>query len=122
MQGVNMSLTKEEKNKEAISTFLAYNGITPETAMGYHKFETAYHVGENRIFREMTPVIFHIHTPSPVNVILPEINDIEFETQFKISQEDFHFDDDNETLVITSEKSDKHNEGYKILVHSLYLD
>jgi len=117
-----MSATKEEKNKEAISTFLAWNAITPETAMGYHKFETAYHVGQERIFREMTPVIFHIDRPSPVNVIIPEINDIEFETQLSITKQDFFFDDDNETLVITSETSDKHNQSYKILIHSLYLD
>jgi len=104
-----MSLTKEEQNKEAISTFLAYNGITPETAMGYHKFEVAYHVGESRLFREMTPVIFHIDRPSSINVILPEINDIEFETQLKITEQDFHFDDDNETLVITGDNSEKHN-------------
>ncbi|MDF1876308.1 hypothetical protein JHD47_00575 [Sulfurimonas sp. SAG-AH-194-L11] len=117
-----MSLTKEEVNKEAISTFLAWNAITPETAMGFNKFEVAYHVGDSRVFREMTPVIFHIHTPSAINVILPEINDIEFETQFKLSQEDFHFDDDNETLVITSYKSEKHDQNYKILIHSLYLD
>lgn len=117
-----MPHTKEQLNKEAISTFLAYNGITPETAMGYHKFEVAYHVGGSRIFREMTPVIFQIHTPSDINVVLPEINDIEFETQLKISQQDFHFDDDNETLVITGDTSDKHNQNYKILIHSLYLD
>jgi len=114
--------TKEQKNKEAINTFLAYNGITPETAMGYHKFETAYHVGSKRIFREMTPIIFNIHMPSDINVLLPEINDIEFETQFKIAHHDFQFDDDNETLVITGDTSKKHNQNYKILVHSLYLD
>ncbi len=117
-----MSQTKEEINKEAISTFLAWNAITPETAMGYHKFEVAYHVGESRIFREMTPVIFHIDRPSNINVILPEINDIEFETQLKISQQNFHFDDDNETLVITGDTSEKHEHNYKILIHSLYLD
>lgn len=117
-----MDYRKEEKNKEAIITFLAYNGIAPETAMGYHKFETAYHVGDTRIFREMTPVIFQIHTPSDINVVLPEINDIEFETQLKISQQIFHFDDDNETLVITGDESKKHSQRYKILIHSLYLD
>jgi len=117
-----MSLTKEEINKEAISTFLAWNAITPETAMGFNKFEVAYHVGNDRIFREMTPVIFQIHTPTDINVLLPEINDIEFETQLKMTQQTFHFDDDNETLVITGDTSDKHNQNYKILVHSLYLD
>ncbi|HIP20082.1 MAG TPA: hypothetical protein EYG70_03055 [Sulfurimonas sp.] len=117
-----MSLTKEEQNKEAISTFLAWNAITPETAMGFNKFEVAYHVGESRIFREMTPVIFHIDRPSTINVILPEINNIEFETELAISQQTFHFDDDNETLVITDNISDKHNQNYKILIHSLYLD
>jgi len=117
-----MSQTKEEINKEAISTFLAWNAITPETAMGYHKFEVAYHVGDDRKFREMTPVIFHIDKPSSLNVILPEINDIEFETEFKITEQTFGFDDDNETLVITGDRSTKHKENYKILIHSLYLD
>ncbi len=117
-----MSLTKEEINKEAISTFLAWNAITPETAMGFHKFEVAYHVGDERIFREMTPVIFNIHTPCDIHVVLPEINDIEFETQLKMTEQNFHFDDDNETLVITGDESTKHNQSYKILIHSLYLD
>ncbi|SFV53717.1 hypothetical protein MNB_SM-4-390 [hydrothermal vent metagenome] len=117
-----MSLTKEEINKEAISTFLAWNAITPETAMGFHKFEVAYHVGDERIFREMTPVIFNIHTPCDIHVVLPEINDIEFETQLKMTQQTLHFDDDNETLVITGDESTKHNQSYKILIHSLYLD
>jgi len=117
-----MSLTKEEIKKEAISTFLAWNAITPETAMGFHKFEVAYHVGDERIFREMTPVIFNIHTPCDIHVVLPEINDIEFETQLKMTEQNFHFDDDNETLVITGDQSTKHNQSYKILIHSLYLD
>lgn len=117
-----MSLTKEEINKEAISTFLAWNAITPETAMGFHKFEVAYHVGDERIFREMTPVIFNIHTPCDIHVVLPEINDIEFETQLKMTEQNFHFDDDNETLVISDDESTKHNQNYKILIHSLYLD
>lgn len=117
-----MSRTKEEINKEAISTFLAWNAITPETAMGFHKFEVAYHVGDERIFREMTPVIFNINTPCDIHVVLPEINDIEFETQLKMTEQNFHFDDDNETLVITGDQSTKHNQSYKILIHSLYLD
>ncbi|MDQ7043332.1 MAG: hypothetical protein Q9M34_07340 [Sulfurimonas sp.] len=117
-----MPLTKEQKNKEQISTFLAYNNISPEGAMGFNKFEIAYHVGENRLFREETPVIFNILGTSEINMLLPEINDIEFETQAKISQHDFHFNDDDETLTITSNESTKHNEEYKIVIHSLYLD
>ena len=117
-----MSLTKEQKNKDEITTFLNYNNIDINNAMGYNKFETTYYVGNTRMFREEMPVIFNIVGTNDVNMLLPEINDIEFETEFKITEEVFHFDEDYETLIITSPNSTKHNEDYKIVISSIYLD
>ena len=117
-----MSFTKEEKNKEEMSAFLAYNSIDPQSAMGYNKFETTYYVGENRIFREETPIIFNILGRSDIDVLLPEINAIEFETELKIAEQNFHFNEEDETLSIFSDESTKHNEGYKIVISSVYLD
>ena len=117
-----MALTKEQKNKEEISIFLQFNNIDPKNAMGYNKFETTYYVGEKRMFREEMPIIFNIFGNSDINVVLPEINDIEFETALKTSEQDFHFDEEYETLIITSKESLKHNQEYKIVVSSIYLD
>ena len=117
-----MSLTKEEKNKEAISTFLAYNNISPQSAMGYNKFETTYYVGKNRIFREETPIVFNILGENDINVLLPEINGIEFEAELKSSEQSFHFNEEDETLTIMSDDSTKHNESYTIVISSIYLD
>ncbi|MDF1875550.1 hypothetical protein JHD48_07370 [Sulfurimonas sp. SAG-AH-194-I05] len=117
-----MARTKEEKNKEAINTFLKYNNIEPHKAMGYNTFETAYYVGSIRKFLEETPVGFNIVGTHNSNVSLHEINNIEFETELKITEQDFHFDEDHETLIITGSNSQKHNETYKIVISSIYID
>lgn len=110
-----MSLTKNELNKEAVMTFLHFNNIEPNNAMAYNKFETAYYEGEHRIFREQTAVIFNTLKSNDMDVILPEVNSVEFQTVFKTAEEDFYFDDDNDTLSIT-------NEEYKVVISSAYLD
>lgn len=117
-----MQLTKEEINKNAVTTFLAYNNIEPNNAMAYNKFETAYYVDESRIFREETSVIFNIIKESDIDIILPEINNIEFKTTFKTTEQNFHFNEEGETLTITTDESTKHNQKYKIILSSIYLD
>ena len=118
-----MSLTKEEKNKEEIHSFLKNNDIDPNTAMGYdNKFETRYYVGDSRKFAEETRIGFNIVGTSDINVSFHEINDIEFETAVKISEQTFTYDEENETLTITGDTSKKHNEAYKIVINSIYLD
>ncbi|WP_373030340.1 hypothetical protein [Sulfurovum sp.] len=118
-----MALTKEERNREEINTFLKNNDISPNTAMGYdNKFETRYYVGDNRKFAEETRIGFNIIGTSDIHVNLHEINDIEFETAFKITEQMFSYDEDNETLTITGDASNKHNEAYKIIISSIYLD
>lgn len=117
-----MPLTKEQKNKDAIEIFLQFNNIESKNAMGYNKFETTYYVGGERIFREKMPVIFNILDTSDVNVFLPEVNDIEFEMSHTITKQNFHFDEEYETLTITGEDTTKHNQEYKIVISSIYLD
>ncbi|QOP43553.1 hypothetical protein FJR45_06140 [Sulfurimonas sediminis] len=86
------------------------------------KFETAYHVGESRKFYEATTVGFNVLDTTATNVLLVDINSIEFETEFKITEQSFHYNDTNETLTISSSESEKHNEAYKIVINSIYLD
>ena len=117
-----MELTKEEKNKEAISTFLEYNGIDASHAVGSTKFETRYFIGEERKLAEETRISFNITGTSDVNVSFFEINDIEYETAFNIKEHTFTYDDDFDTLTITGAKSPKHNEAYKVVINSIYLD
>jgi Txe/YoeB family toxin of Txe-Axe toxin-antitoxin module len=118
-----MALTKEEKNIEAIKSFLKNNDIDPYTVMGHgNKLETRYYVGDSRRFAEETRIGFNIVGTSDINVIFYEINDIEFETAFKITEQMFSYDEDNETLIITGDTSKKHNEAYKIIISSIYLD
>ena len=118
-----MELTKEEKNREAINSFLKNNDINPNTAMGYdNKFETRYYVGDSRKFAEETRIGFNIVGTSDINVTFYEINDIEFETAFKITEQMFSYDEVNETLTITGDTSKKHNGVYKIIISSIYLD
>lgn len=117
-----MPNTKEQMNKNEINKFLQNNAIDPQKAMGYNKFETAYHVGDNRLFREETPIIINIVNTSDINVFIPEINDIEFETTFKTTEQDFKYDEDHETLTIIGNESQKHNENYKIVISSIYLE
>ena len=117
-----MQDTKEQKNKNEIDTFLEHNGIEPHLGMCYNKFETAYYVGDSRIFLEPTPIGFNTIGTSDINVSLHEINNIEFETEFKISEQDYIFDEEYETLTITGNNTTKHNEDYKIVISSIYLD
>ena len=118
-----MPLTKEEKNKDAIHNFLKNNDIDPSEAMGFnHKFETRYFVGDNRKFDEETRIGFNIVGTSDINVSMHEINDIEFETAFKITEQMFNYDDITETLTITGKSSKNENEEYKIVINSIYLD
>lgn len=121
--GVNMALTKEEKNRDEIHTFLKNNDIDLNDAMGFkNKFETAYYVGDSRKFSEETRIGFNIVGTSDINVSLHEINDIEYETAFKITDQMFNYDDSNETLSIIGNNSKKHNEAYKVIINSIYLD
>lgn len=118
-----MALTKEEKNKDAINTFMKYNDIDPNNAMGYNnKFETRYYVGESRKFAEEATIGFNVVTASDINVSLYDINDIEYETEFKITEQTFIFDEEYETLTIVGNDSKKHNKEYKIVISSIYLD
>lgn len=121
--GANMALTKEEKNKEQINIFLEYNSIDPDNATGYNNnFGTAYYVGGTRKFAEETPVGFSTASTSYVNVALHDINDIEFETDFKVTEQTFNFDEEFETLTITGNNPNKHKEDYKVVISSIYLD
>ena len=72
-----MSLTQEQKNKDAIQTFLDNNGINTDDAKSFkNKFETFYYVGDSRKFAEPTRIGFNIVGASDINVSLHEINDI----------------------------------------------
>lgn len=118
-----MAITKEEKNKEAINSFLKNNNIDPYTATGHGtKLETRYYVGDSRKFAEETRIGFNIIGTSDINVTFYEINDIEFETAFKVTEQMFSYDEVNETLIITGDNSKKHNGAYKIIISSIYLD
>ncbi len=118
-----MSSTTEQANKEAIIAFLQNNNISSDNVMDFsQKFETAYHVGESRKFYEATTVGFNVLDMAATNVLLVDINSIEFETEFKITDQSFYYDDTNETLTISSTESEKHNEAYKIVINSIYLD
>lgn len=118
-----MPSTQEQKNQEAIHAFLQNNSISPDDIMNFTKrFETAYYVGQSRKFYEETTVGFNALDANTVNVLLVDINGIEFETELKVTDQTFHYDDSNETLTISSENSQKHNEEYKIVINSLYLD
>jgi len=118
-----MALTKEEKNTDEILTFLKNNDIDPNDAMGYNnKFEVRYYVGDSRKFAEETRIGFNIVGTGDINVSLHEINDIEYETAFKVTEQIFKYDEDNETLTISGSNSNKHNEAYKVVINSIYLD
>ncbi len=117
-----MQRINEENNKEAIRTFLEFNGIDPSHPMGSTKFETRYFVGENRKLSEETRVSFNITGVSNINVSLFEINDIEYETAFNIKEHTFAYDDEFDTLTITGDNSPKHNEAYKVVINSIYPD
>jgi hypothetical protein len=121
--GVNMALTKEEENREAIHAFLKNNDLDINEAMGFkNKFETRYFVGDSRKFDEETRIGFNIVEKSDINVSMHEINDIEFETAFSISNQTFVYDDITETLTITGISSKQANEAYKVVINSIYLD
>ena len=118
-----MALTKEQKNKDEINSFLKNNDIDPQNATGYNnKFGTAYYVGGSRKFAEEATIGFSIDDASNSNVSLHDINDIEFETGFKVTEQIFNYDETNETLTIIGNNSKKHNEEYKIVINSIYLD
>lgn len=111
-----MLSTKETKNKDEIITFLKSNGIHIQSSTGYNKFETAYYINDSRKFFEETPIIFNISADNNLFVSLPEINDIEFKTTLKLSEQNFKFDEEHETLTIRGE------EDYQIVINSIYLD
>ncbi|MEA3369736.1 MAG: hypothetical protein U9Q40_00180 [Campylobacterota bacterium] len=118
-----MEVVREEKNRDEITLFLNNNGINPEHAMGFeNKFATSYYVGESRKFAEETTIGFNIAGESDVNVTFFDINSIEFETEFKMSEQLFSYDESNETLTITGTVSQKHNQEYKIVINSIFLD
>ena len=118
-----MSLAQEQINKDEIHSFLKNNNIDPRNAMGYNnKFGTRYYVGESRKFAEEATVGFDISDKSDINVSLHDINDIEFETGFKVTEHNFSYDETSEALTITGNNSKIHNEGYKVIIESVYLD
>ncbi len=118
-----MTPTEEQKNREAIEAFLANNDIDPNNAMGYgNKFGTAYYVGDRRKFSEETRIGFNTVGTSDINVYLHEINDIEYETALKVTEQTFKYDETHETLTIIGTHSKKHDEEYKIVINSIYLD
>ncbi|QSZ42131.1 hypothetical protein GJV85_08405 [Sulfurimonas aquatica] len=118
-----MPLSKEEKNKEEINKFLKHNDIDPTDPMSYKNlYGTAYYVGESRKFAEPTRINFNILSSSDINVSLYEINDIEFVNAFKSKEQTFIFDEEHETLTITGNDTQKHNEDYKVVINSLFPD
>jgi hypothetical protein len=118
-----MQATQEEMNKEAILAFLTNNDISPDDVMNFsNRFETAYYVGENRKFYEETTVGFNAQDNNAVNLLLVDINGIEFETAFKITEQIFTYDDESETLTVLAQNPEKHNEPCKIVINSRYLD
>jgi len=118
-----MSGSKKQSNKEEIISFLQNNNISQENVFDFSKkFEVAYYVGESRKFYEETTVGFNVIDENATNVLLVDINSIEFETELKITDQSFHYDETNETLTISGTESDKHKEVYKIVINSLYLD
>ena len=118
-----MALRDEQKNKDAVHAFLINNDMDPNKGMDYkNKFGTSYYVGDSRKFAEETRIGFDITDTSGINVSLHEINDIEYETAFKITEQMFDYDETLETLTITGDESKKHNEAYKIVINSIYLD
>ena len=118
-----MALTQEQINTDAIHTFLKNNDIDPANAMDFkNKFETAYYVGDSRKFAEETRIGFNIVGTSDINVTFYEINDIEYETVFKITEQIFQYDEALETLTISGNHSKKHDEAYKVVINSIYLD
>jgi len=118
-----MALRDEHKNKNAIHAFLINNDMDPNKGMDYkNKFGTSYYVGDSRKFAEETRIGFDITGTSGINVSLHEINDIEYETAFKITEQMFDYDETLETLTITEDESKKHDEAYKVVINSIYLD
>ena len=118
-----MNSSKKESNKEEIISFLQNNGISQESVFDFSKkFEVAYYVGDKRKFYEETTVGFNVVDENTTNVLLVDINSIEFETEFKTTDQLFHYDETNETLAISGTESEKHTEAYKIVINSLYLD
>jgi len=118
-----MSDTLELKNQAAIKAFLQNNDISFDDVMNFTKrFETAYYVGDSRKFYEETTVGFNVLDTNTVNALLVDINGIEFETEFRVKEQTFEYDDTNETLTIQGKDSQKHNEEYKIVINSQFLD
>lgn len=115
--------SKEQQNIDEIHVFLANNGIDPYNLNGYNsKFSIFYYVGESRKFAEESRIVFNVIDTSNILISLNEINYIEYETEFKTTQHLFKYDEDSETLTITGSNSTKHNEDYKIVINSIYLD
>lgn len=118
-----MSSDNKQKNIEAIAAYLDNNSIDPNIIMDRKtKLEVGYYVGERRVFAEETKVGFNIVEEDEISVYLFEINDIEFETAFKVSEQNFIYDEVLETLNITGTDSKKHNEDYKLVINSIYFD
>ena len=118
-----MAANQEEIYLKQIEAFLENNSIDPNHAMGYNnKFGTRYYVGDSRKFAEEATVGFNIFDTDGVNVSLHDINDIEFETAFKVKEHIFNYDETSEALTIIGNKPNKHNEEFKIIIESIYLD
>jgi len=118
-----MAANQKQEYLEQIQAFLQNNSIDPNHAMGYNnKFGTRYYVGDSRKFAEEATVGFNIFDTEGINVSLHDINDIEFETVFKVTEHSFSYDDTSEALTITADKPNKHNEEVKVIIESIYLD
>lgn len=118
-----MASENKQKNIEAIAAYLDNNSIDPNIVMDRKtKLEVGYYAGEKRIFAEETKVGFNILDEDEISVYLFEINDIEFETAFKVTEQNFIYDDILETLSITGTDSKKDNEDYKLVINSIYFD
>lgn len=118
-----MTKEQEERNQEAIKSFLANNDIDPQVAMGFdNKFEVRYFVGDKRKFAEETTVGFNIIGTSDVNMSFYDINAIEFETAYKISEQTFTYDEVLENLTIIGANLDKHEGEYKVIINSIYIE
>lgn len=115
--------SKEQENINEIHSFLENNGIDHNNLVGYNnKFSIFYYVGDSRKFAEETRVVFNADSTGTILITLNEINFIEFETEFKTTQNRFSYDDESETLTINGTDSDKHTQEYKVVINSIYLD
>jgi len=114
---------KSQNNTTALVKFLNNNEMDLQASSVLdQKFEVRYFVGERRVFAEDTRVLINVVSEDEVVIVLNEINDVEFVTRFNTSHEDFVYDEVMETLSITGDEPSKHEQGYKLVINSIYIE